>query len=62
MSPKQYLIQYKRKNYSVLKKFKNTLNAILNEINMHVYHVKFSSIEHSVSNINFVQNTQILLG
>jgi hypothetical protein len=61
MSPKLYLIQCKSKNYSLLKKFKKIHSAILNEINMHMYHVKFSNIELSISNINLNQNPQYLM-
>jgi len=61
MLTKQYLIPHKHKNYSLLKKFKKIHNAILSEINMHMYHVKFSSIEQSINNFNFIQNPQYLM-
>lgn len=61
MLTKQYLIQYKHKYYSLLKKFKKVYSAILNEINMHMYHVKFSSVEQPISNINLIQNPQYLM-
>jgi len=61
MSPKLYLIQCKPKNYSLLKKFKEFHSAIINEINMHMYHVKFSNIKQSISNINLIQNPQYMM-
>jgi hypothetical protein len=61
MSLKQYLIQYKHKNYALLKKKKKIRKVILNEISMHVYHVKFSSIEQSITNIIYAPNMQYLI-
>jgi hypothetical protein len=61
MSLKQYLMQYRHKNCALLKKSKKIHRVILNEINMDMYNVKFSSIEQSISNINYALNMQYLI-